>query len=294
VRGLIKDTVSTRAVILGADHVVVLVNDLNAAIETYRRLGFDAQPGGEHPNTGSHNALVALADGVYIELLAFRNPALAEQSHWRDGVRMLRVREGFAAYVLASDDIEHDLVQLRARGVNAGDPTPGSRVRPDGQTVKWKTTFIDATPTGIMPFLIQDETPRTLRIEPAHEGLGARARLSQLVIAVKQLEPAREKYRALLNAEPKHVRNIGGDVEGFRFVVDWGSIVLAHSTVEGNAMADQLAKRGEGLYALTLTVDKLREWSELNKRGINLEKDTNGYLIAPDKACGARIRLAGQ
>ncbi len=281
--------------IRGADHVVVLVNDLNAAIETYRRLGFNAQPGGEHPNTGSHNALAALADGVYLELLAFKNPTLAEQSHWRGGVRMLRVGEGFAAYVLASDDLVRDIEQLRAHGINVGDPTPGSRVRPDGQIVKWKTAFLDGTPTGVMPFLIQDETPRALRIEPAHEGLGARARLSQLVIATKQLEPAREKYRALLNVEPKHVRNIGGDVEGYRFTMEWGSIVLAHSTVEGNAMADQLAKRGEGMYAITLTVDKLGyEWSELNKRGVNLEKDTNGYLIAPDKACGARIRLTSQ
>ncbi len=35
--------------ILGADHFVILVNDLNASIETYLRLGFDAQPGGDHP-----------------------------------------------------------------------------------------------------------------------------------------------------------------------------------------------------------------------------------------------------
>lgn len=279
--------------ILGADHIVILVNELNAAIETYRRLGFDAQLGGEHPTTGSHNALVPLSDGVYLELLAFKNPTLAAQSHWRDGVRMLAIREGYGAYVLASGDLPRDVQELRTRGIDVANATPGSRVRPDGQMVKWQTAFIDGTATGVMPFLIQDETPRTLRIQAPNQGLGARARLSQIVVAVKQLESARDKYRALLIVEPKHVKNIGGDVEGYRFVMDWGSIVLAHPTVEGNAMSDQLTERGEGMYAMTLTVEKIGfEWSELNKRGVHLEKDANGYLIAPDKACGARIRLA--
>ncbi len=279
--------------IQGIDHIVILVNDLTAAIETYRLLGFDAQPGGEHPHSGSHNALVVFADGIYLELLAYKNPALAEQTRWRDAVRMLRVREGFAAYVLASNDLTSAVEKLRLLGMDVTDPIDGSRVRPDGQTVMWKTALFNNSPTGIMPFLIQDMTPRALRIEPASEGLGARARLSQIVVAVKQLEASRDKYRGLLGVEPKHVKNIGGDVEGYRFVMDWGSIVLAHPTVEGNAMSDQLSERGEGLYAMTLAVEKIGfEWSELNKRGVHLEKDANGYLIAPDKACGARIRLA--
>jgi catechol 2,3-dioxygenase-like lactoylglutathione lyase family enzyme len=279
-------------VILGPDHLVILVHDLKAAIEVYRRLGFDALPGGEHPNYGSYNALVALANGVYLELLAFKDYVLAESSHWREAVRMLRVSEGFAAHVLGSDDLAGDVVKIRAQAIDIGDPTPWQRLRPDGQTIRWRTAFISGTPTGMMPFLIQDETPRKLRIETPHAGLGARARLSQLVIAVKQLETARDMYRTLLNVEPKHVRNVVGDVEGYRYTMEWGSVVLAQSTVERNAMADQVALRGEGMYGMTLAVDNLGyEWNELNKRGIELERDTNGYLISPARACGARITL---
>jgi len=68
--------------ITGFDHFIVLVNDLNTAIETYRRLGFDARAGGEHPAFGSHNALVALADGAYLELVAFKDAALAAKTFW--------------------------------------------------------------------------------------------------------------------------------------------------------------------------------------------------------------------
>jgi hypothetical protein len=67
-------------VITGPDHLVLLVNDLDNAIKTWRNLGFDARSGGEHPTTGTYNALVALADGTYLEILAFKDYALAEKS----------------------------------------------------------------------------------------------------------------------------------------------------------------------------------------------------------------------
>jgi len=282
-------------VITGPDHFVLLVNNLNDAIKTWRDLGFDARPGGEHPSTGTHNALVALADGAYVEILAFKDFALAEKSAsaWRDGARRLRVHEGFGAYVLGSNDLARDIEPLRAHSINLSDPIPGSRVRPDGQTVAWRTAFVDHSATGLMPFIIQDETPRTLRIEPPSEGLGKLARVAQIVVGVNNPELAQEKYRGMLGVEPRRVHNTGGDVEGYRFAFKWGNIVLAHSTREGNALADEVNLRGEGLYAITLAFANLGDaWSELNQRGVRLEKDGNGYLIPPDAACGARIRLA--
>jgi hypothetical protein len=278
--------------IAGADHFVLLVNDLSRAIETFRALDFETLPGGEHPDSGTHNGLVPLADGTYLELLGIKDSALAEKSRWRDGVRRLRVREGFGAYILASDDLGHDTEQLRSNRFNISDPKPGSRLRPDGQTVAWRSAFFDDLATGLMPFLIQDETPRTLRIAPPTSGLGAIARVSQVVVAAHQAEIAAEKYRVLLNTEPRRVHNTGGDVEGYRFALNWGSIVIANSTRAGNALADELAQRGEGLYSIALAFANLGDaWAAMNKRGIVLERDGNGYLIPPAVACGARIRL---
>jgi hypothetical protein len=147
----------------------------------------------------------------------------------------------------------------------------------------------------LLPFIIQDETPRTLRIEPPSEGLGAKARVAQIVVGVKNAETAQDAaaYRALLGVEPRRVHNTGGDVEGYRFAFEWGSIVLAHSAREGSALADEVNQRGEGLYSITLAFANLGDaWSELNQRGVQLEKDGSGYLIPPSVACGARIRLA--
>ena len=292
--------------ISGFDHFIVLVNNLDSAIQAYRRLGFDARAGGEHPAMGSHNALIALADGTYIELVAFKDMALAEKSYWRKGVERLRVSEGFGGFVLASNDLANEVAQINSRGAVSAprilggatpplqydEPRAGSRLRPDGQRVEWHTAMIGGSPVGLMPFLIQDDTPRALRIEPAKEGTGNRARVKEVVVAVQDIDQAREAYHALLNIEPKRVHNTANDVTGYRITADWGSIVLAHPERSGNAMADVLKERGEGIYALSLEVEGLgRDRIHLKNEGIPFKLDSNGFLIDPAFACGARLRL---
>lgn len=275
----------------GFDHFIILVNQLESAMQTFRRLGFDVHAGGEHPAFGSHNALIAFADNTYIELVAFKDPALAANSFWRAGVERLRMGEGFAGFVLASNDIANDVARLKS-SLAYDEPKAGARVRLDGQRVEWHTSMFNATPVGLMPFLIQDDTPRPLRIEPAQEGLGSRARVKEVIVAARNVEQARDAYRALLGVEPKRVHNAANDVIGYRLTMEWGSIVLAHPERGGNTMAEHLAKRGEGIFALTLEVDGLgRDRIRFRNEEITLEQDGSGFLIPPEFACGARIRL---
>ncbi len=274
------------------DHFIILVNDLDPAMEKFRRLGFAVAAGGEHPTFGSHNALIAFADGAYLELLAFKDKDLAAKSFWGDALKKMSDREGLVSYALLSNDLARDVASLRARGITVSDPQPGARVRPDGQRVAWQSAILGETRSGILPFLIQDETPREMRIESARNELGAQARVKEIVVAADNVERARDAYHALLEVEPKRVQNTGGDVQGYRFTTAWGAIVLAHPTSEGNAMADQLAQRGEGLYSITLVVNDFnRSRSAIVARGARIEEDARGFLIAPDAACGARIRL---
>jgi hypothetical protein len=276
----------------GFDHFILLVNDLTAAMETYRALGFEVCAGGEHPAFGSHNALVAFADGTYLELVAFKDAALAEKSFWRDAVKMLHVKQGFGGYVLASSDLANDVAQLRKAPLDIADPSAGSRTRPDGQRVEWQTAVLGGTPSGALPFLIQDVTPRELRVEPAKEGLAKQARVKEIVVAVKHADLSRDAYYALLGAEPRRVHNNTGDVTGYRFTLSWGTIIVAHPETDGNAMADQVSIRGEGLYALTLVMDDVNPARrEMKTRHISVEDETYGFLIPPDAACGARIRI---
>lgn len=275
----------------GFDHYIIVVNQLDSAMQTFRQLGVDVRAGGEHPAFGSHNALIAFADNTYIELVAFKDPALAANTFWRAGVERLRAGEGFAGFVLASNEIVGDVARLKS-SFAYDEPKAGARVRLDGQRVEWHTSMFNGSPVGVMPFLIQDDTPRNLRIEPPTEGMGSRARVKEVVVVVKNADQARDAYHALLGIEPKRVHNAANDVVGYRLTMEWGSIVLAHPERGGNTMAEHLAKRGEGIFALTLEVDGLgRDRIRFRNADIALEPDGSGYLIPPEFACGARIRL---
>src|SRR5918998_5896519 len=64
------------------DHFVIVVADLDRAIEDYAALGFTVTPGGVHADGRTHNALVPFADGTYLELIAFRAGVDAPDHHW--------------------------------------------------------------------------------------------------------------------------------------------------------------------------------------------------------------------
>src|SRR6266576_956958 len=61
----------SRSSAVDLDHVILGINDLQRGIEVFGRLtGVTPQPGGEHPGRGTHNALVSLGDGRYLEIVA--------------------------------------------------------------------------------------------------------------------------------------------------------------------------------------------------------------------------------
>ena len=55
------------------DHCVVAIHDLDAGMSAFESLtGVRPVYGGEHPSLGTHNALVSLGSGRYLEILAPR------------------------------------------------------------------------------------------------------------------------------------------------------------------------------------------------------------------------------
>ena len=59
------------------DHIVIVTRDLDAAVANYRAVGFTVVSGGRH-SVATHNALIALEDGAYVELIAFLEPDTRE------------------------------------------------------------------------------------------------------------------------------------------------------------------------------------------------------------------------
>src|SRR5690606_14440408 len=60
-----------------------------------------------------------------------------------------------------STDLEAEAVSLRLRGIDVDEVSEGGRWRDDGVELRWRTAQIGS---GMLPFLIEDLTPRYLRV----------------------------------------------------------------------------------------------------------------------------------
>jgi catechol 2,3-dioxygenase-like lactoylglutathione lyase family enzyme len=169
----------------GIDHVVILVPELDAAVESYTRLGFTVVPGGRH-NVATHNALIAFEDGAYIELIAFWEDA--PKHRW---YRVLALGGGLVDYCMRTDDLAGDVSRLRASGIAMSADQPMSRLRPDGYRLEWKLALATET-QGVTPFLIEDVTPREQRVPSQTDHANGVTGISTLTVAVRDLDvPAR-------------------------------------------------------------------------------------------------------
>lgn len=188
----------------GIDHIIILVDELDAASAQYQALGFTVFPGGRHPR-GTHNALVPFQDGTYLELIAFWDPN--DTTHpWH---QRLAGPRGLIDFALRSDALDADVAALAQRGLHYTAPQEGSRERPDGVMVVWKGAMPVDTEAKL-PFLIEDVTDRERRVpsEAATHANGVTG-VERIVVAVDDLAAATRRYALLLGSDPI-VENDGG------------------------------------------------------------------------------------
>ncbi len=235
----------------GIDHCVILVPDLATGIRDYEGLGFTVIPGGAHPG-GTHNALIAFVDGAYIELIAFQNPSTPSEHRWR---RFLDAGGGLIDFALGSTDLAADVARLTGAGLPYA-PMDGARARLDGVQLQWRSASV--SPAGQLPFVIEDVTPRGLRVpngEATQHANNVTGILS-LTIAVGDLAAAKERFTALLDALPLVERD-NPDLRAHTatYVVGQYSIELAQPADAQSPLTASLAARGDGPYSACLTAD---------------------------------------
>jgi hypothetical protein len=135
------------------DHLVVAVEDLDAAAARWRAAGVPAERGGAHP-MGTENVLVRGPEAAYVELIAAGSD---ERNPWLDRIRAAR---GTISWAIAVDDIDAAHAALAAAGFDPDPPVPGSRRTPDGDLVEWRVCDLAEGPyDDALPFLIEWTTP---------------------------------------------------------------------------------------------------------------------------------------
>ena len=178
------------------DHLVILVRDLERAIEDYGRLGFGVTPGGEHADGLTRNALVPLRDDAYLELVAFIEPEDGRDNVW--GWRGLLPGEGLVDYCAASEDLREEAERLRGLGFTVEVLGEGGRRLPDGEEIRWRSASIRQD-GRVLPFLIEDVTPRARRVPggPAADHPNGATGIARLEISAPDPVKARRDLAAL-------------------------------------------------------------------------------------------------
>jgi len=230
----------------GIDHVAIVVDELEAAIASYSRAGFTVVRGGKHP-IGTHNALIAFADGSYFELVAFLKPNTGHR--WQTA---LEKGSGIADFCMRTDDLAADIESMRRAGAKIGDPFSLTRDRPDGYHLSWLLADPKPPFNGQLPFLIKDDTPRDERVPPERAHRYGATGIRTLVIAVNDPGLTSRYYSRVLGRPGAPVDRRDLEASGVIFTVGSNELQLLASKTENGPLAQWIRDRGQSPFEVVL------------------------------------------
>lgn len=127
---------------LTLDHLAVAGETLAEAVaHVEEALGVEMVPGGEHTHFGTHNQLIGLADGIYLEAIA-ANPAAGDLPYprWFD-LDQLQGAPRLGNWICRTDDMVAELARL--------DVDAGKVVNLTRGDLRWRMAVPDS---GVLPF----------------------------------------------------------------------------------------------------------------------------------------------
>jgi hypothetical protein len=146
------------------DHILLGCSDLVRGIDfVEKHIGVQAAFGGVHPGRGTRNALLSLGEKHYLEIIApdpkQQTPDVAPMV-LRSAAHLLSRLESLTTPRLVSwaahpGDLNQFATRLRNANLAFDGPNPGSRKRPDGQLLQWKTLNLKDDRDGLLPFFIE-------------------------------------------------------------------------------------------------------------------------------------------
>ncbi len=253
----------------GIDHIVIAGPDLDALTATFKRLGFNVVGGGKHP-IGSYNTLIGLGDGAYIELLSFYEHS--PKHYWWDAVH--KRGGGLIDFCMQTDDIRGDYSIFAAQAVEMSPLVGLSRVRFDGYKLAWLNNEIYGEYQGLIPFIIEDETPREERVPKQNQHENQVIGIDTITLVARDLGKARRIMDAALRSEGEPVRDSALKASGIVYQVGPHRLEYLKPNDDSSPLHAHIA------------ADAPVPWR------IRFKTDGAARSITPDDAAGLRIELA--
>lgn len=252
----------------GIDHIVIAGPNLDDLAATFTSLGFNVVGGGRHP-IGSYNRLIGLQDGGYIELLSFYEPS--PKHYWWDAVHSKG--GGLIDFCMATDDIRADYAVFEAQRVEMSPLVGLSRVRFDGYQLSWLNNEIYGRYQGLIPFIIEDETPREERVPKENEHANGVTGIDTITLAASDIDLAQRIMNAALGNTGEPTRDEALNASGVVYPVGPHRLEYLWPDDESSPLHEHIALNRPVPY-------RIRFKTSGDKR-----------IVDPDLAAGARIEF---
>jgi Glyoxalase-like domain len=275
--------------IIGIDHAVVVVRDLDQGAETWKRLGFTVSPRGTHSaKLGSGNYTIMLGSD-YIELLGI----LVETEHNTPTRNFLAQRgEGIERIAFTAVDSAAGAEEIKARGYAAVGPIDFERpvTMPDGSQSAAKFRIfqwpIQEAPAGLRIFACQHKTRETVWIPELQKHANAAKGLKQALVVSP--DPAKDAAH-LARMIDRDVRNEPDGAVAVPSGSDRADFVFLTKDQLGrrypNASLTGLPERG-GAGLVLATDDLAAAEKAVGSAGV---RSGNSVVVAPAAANGTLL-----
>ena len=275
--------------VVGMDHVVVMVKNLDVAAESWKRLGFTMSPRGTHSaKLGSGNYTIMFGDD-YIELLGILTPT----EHNAPSRAFLAKRGGgIERIAFTATDATAGAKELRGMGLKAIGPIDFGRPvqLPDGGESEARFSIFEwpheEAPAGIRIFACQHHTRETVWIPELQRHANGAKGLRRVIVASPQPE-----------ADARHMQRL---IDSTLSTEPDGSVVVPSGSTRAEIMfltRDALARRYPGVSldgipesggaGLVIAVDDLAAAAKaIGSAGI---KSDDRLIVSPGAADGALL-----
>ncbi|MGK7869621.1 VOC family protein [Falsiroseomonas sp. E2-1-a20] len=201
--------------VIGVDHVVVAVRDLDAAAAAWRALGFTVSPRGTHSaHMGSGNYTIMFGED-YLELLG----VLAPTEHNAPMRAFLDVREGLDRAAFTTDDAAAGADELRAKGIAAVGPISFGRpvTLPEGGEAEARFNVFQwprsARPAGLGIFACQHMTRENVWIPSLQSHANGASRLVRIEVLARDPQAGAAELASLIDRTAEAVEDGAWRVE---------------------------------------------------------------------------------
>ncbi|MGA7687533.1 MAG: VOC family protein [Terriglobales bacterium] len=180
--------------ILELDHASICGSNLETLRQAFTDVGLTPDFGGPHGNGVTQMAAVGFDDGTYIELIAPVKPGVTAGSEW---AKFMGEDAVTCAWAVGTNVLLQEVDRLKKAGIAVTAPEHGSRKRPDGMSVEWTTAAVGSGTRGsVLPFVIEDQTPRAWRVQTSAAVQGAPVSgVENVIIGVSNLDASIALFR---------------------------------------------------------------------------------------------------